>query len=177
MLATTSVYLIVFRIIHVMAAIAWGGSAFIFAVFLGPAATELGPAAGPVMNYLVAKRKLSDVILRIAAFTVVAGLFLYWHDAGGFSGLGDFVGSAYGLVLTIGALAGIGAFLEGLLVTKPNVTKLVAIGGALASSGGQATPEQMAEMGRLQAKMKTASRATLAMVGVAAFCMATARYW
>ncbi|MDP9329190.1 MAG: hypothetical protein M3P11_00855 [Actinomycetota bacterium] len=177
MLATTSVYLIVFRVIHIMSAIAWGGSVFMFAVFLGPAAAELGPAAGPVMGNLVAKRKLTDVIIRIAAFTVLGGLFLYWHDAGGFSGLGDFVDSAYGFVLTIGALAGIGAFVVGLRVTLPSVKKLVAMGGAMAASGGVPTPDQMAEMKRLQGKMKAASRATLAMVAVAAFCMSTAGFW
>jgi uncharacterized membrane protein len=177
MLATTSIYLIVFRVIHIIAAIAWGGSAFFFAIFLGPAAAELGPAAGPMMGYLVSRRKLTDVILRIAAFTVVGGLFLYWHDAGGFSGLGDFVGRADGFVLTIGALAGIGAFIEGLLVTKPSVKKLVAMGGAMAVPGAVPAPEEMAEFKRLQAKMKSAGMATLAMVTVAAFCMATARYW
>jgi uncharacterized membrane protein len=177
MLATTSIYMLVFRVIHIMSAIAWGGSAFMFAVFLGPAAAELGPAAGPVMGNLVAKRKLADVITRIAAFTVVGGLFLYWHDARGFSGVGDFVGSAYGFVLTIGALAGIGAFIEGLLITRPSVNKLVAMGGAMAASGEEPTPEQMAEMKRLQGKLKAASRATLAMIAVAAFCMATAGFW
>jgi uncharacterized membrane protein len=177
MLATTIVYLLVFRVIHITSAIAWGGSAFMFAVFLGPAAAELGPAAGPVMGNLVAKRKLADVITWIAAFTVLGGLFLYWHDAGGFSGLGDFVGSAYGFVLTIGALAGIGALIEGLRVTRPSVKKLVAMGGAMAASGEQPAPDQMAEMKRLQGKLKAASRATLAMVAVAAFCMSTAGYW
>ena len=62
-------------------------------------------------------------------------------------------------------------------MTLPSVKKLVAMGAARTASGEEPTPEQMGELKRLQGKMKTASRATLAMVAVAAFCMATAGYW
>jgi hypothetical protein len=40
-----------------MFGIAWAGSAFLFTVFIEPAAAKLGPQAGPVMEELVERRK------------------------------------------------------------------------------------------------------------------------
>ena len=103
----TSIYMIVFRVIHVLLGIAWGGALFLLVVFLQPTAKAIGPAAGPFMRELLAVRHLTDWLLRIAGATIVAGGFLYWHDMQAFGGLGDFLGSAFGLWLTIGALAAI----------------------------------------------------------------------
>ena len=102
MLGATSVYMLVFRVIHVMLAIAWGGALFLLVVFLQPAAKTVGPAAGPFMRELLAVRHLTDWLLRIAGGAVVAGGFLYWHDMQLFGGLGDFLGTAFGVWLTIG---------------------------------------------------------------------------
>ena len=76
----TSIYMIVFRVIHVMLAIAWGGALFLLVVFLQPTAKAIGPAAGPFMRELLGVRHLTDWLLRIAGATIVAGGFLYWHD-------------------------------------------------------------------------------------------------
>ena len=50
MVGAISVYMLVFRVIHVMLAIAWGGALFLLVVFLQPAAKTVGPAAGPFMR-------------------------------------------------------------------------------------------------------------------------------
>jgi uncharacterized membrane protein len=76
----TSVYLIVFRILHIMAAIAWGGSVFLLVIFLNPTAKAVGPAGAPFMRELLSTRRLVDWLLRIAGIAIVAGGFLYWHD-------------------------------------------------------------------------------------------------
>ncbi|HKN80805.1 MAG TPA: hypothetical protein VJZ98_05670 [Actinomycetota bacterium] len=39
---------LVFRTLHIMAGVAWAGSAFLFTVFIEPAAAKLGPAGRPV---------------------------------------------------------------------------------------------------------------------------------
>ena len=93
----TSIYMVVFRVIHVMLGIAWGGALFLLVVFLQPTAKAIGPAAGPFMRELLGVRHLTDWLLRIAGATIVAGGFLYWHDMQAFGGLGDFLGSPFGL--------------------------------------------------------------------------------
>ena len=54
--------------------------------------------------------------------------------------------------------------------------RFLAIGGAAAAAGGP-TPEQAAEMGALQGQLKVLARVSLVLIMVAAFAMATARYW
>jgi hypothetical protein len=173
----TSVYLIVFRVVHILAAIAWGGSVFLFVLYVQPSVAAIAPAGAPFMRELLARRRLVDRILGLAVTTIVGGAFLYWHDWQVSGGFGDWVESTYGAWLTAGALAAIVAFLIGLLVTRPNVGRLLALGARVAEAGPDAPPELTAELHATQARLRTAARASLALIGVAAFCMATARYW
>jgi uncharacterized membrane protein len=173
----TSIYMIVFRVIHVLLAIAWGGALFLLVVFLQPTAKAIGPAAGPFMRELLAVRHLTDWLLRIAGATIVAGGFLYWHDMQAFGGLGDFLGSAFGLWLTIGALAAIVAVAIGGALTKPMLERSLAIGARIAQAGDQPPPELVQELAALQAKGRSFAILNLALVTLAAFAMSTARYW
>ena len=74
-----STYMLIFRILHIGAAVLWVGMVTFFALFLSPTASKLGPAAFPVMKELVEERKVPRIIQAIAGFTVLGGLFLYWH--------------------------------------------------------------------------------------------------
>ena len=146
MVGAISVYMLVFRVIHVMLAIAWGGALFLLVVFLQPTAKTIGPAAGPFMRELLAVRHLTDWLLRIAGGAIVAGGFLYWHDMQLFGGLGDFLGTAFGLWLTIGALAAIVAVAIGSALTKPTLERSLAIGAQIAQAGDQPPPELVQEL-------------------------------
>ena len=75
-----------------------------------------------------------------------------------------------------GALSAIGALAFGIFGTRPRVERFLAIGGQAAAAGGP-TPEQAAEMGVLQSQLKVLARVSLVLIMVAAFAMATARYW
>ena len=55
-----------------MAGVAWAGSAFLFTVFIEPAAAKLGPAAGPFMEETIGRRKVPEIVTAIAAVTVIA---------------------------------------------------------------------------------------------------------
>ena len=167
----TSIYMIVFRVIHVLLAIAWGGALFLLVVFLQPTAKAIGPAAGPFMRELLGVRHLTDWLLRIAGATIVAGGFLYWHDMQAFGGLGDFLDSAFGLWLTIAAVAIGGA------LTKPMLERSLAIGAQIAQAGDQPPSELVQELAALQAKGRSFAILNLALMTLAAFAMSTARYW
>jgi hypothetical protein len=172
-----AVYMILFRVVHILAGVAWGGSVFLFVVFLQPSAAAIGPAAAPFVGELLGRRKLVDAILWIAAFTIAGGLFLYWHDMQLAGGLGDWVGSRKGFVLTVGAVAAVAAFLIGLFGTKPRLDSVLALNREAAQAGGPPTPERAAEIGRLQSQLRMLARTSLALIGVSVLAMSTAEYW
>ena len=168
-----SVYLIVFRIVHILAGVAWGGSVVLFVVFVQPSAKAIGPAAGPFMGELLGKRRVTNAILGMAAVSITGGLFLYWHDWHLSPSFGDWVSSRWGLALTIGAIAGIAAFLIGLFGTRPRVGRFLTLSRQAAEAGGPPP----AELGRLQTQLKVLARTSLALIGVSVLAMSTARYW
>jgi uncharacterized membrane protein len=173
----TDTFMLVFRILHIMAGVLWVGAAFLFVGFIGPSAAEVGPSAGPLLSVAVHKRKVTKVITGLGMVTVTAGWILWIKDLSLAGSLGDWVGSRFGLVLTIGAvLATIAAF-EGALGVGRNVERLVGVGDAVAASGGPPSPEQAAEMGRLQAELKTHGQLDLVLLLLAFLAMSTARYW
>ena len=172
----TSVYMVVFRVLHILSAIAWAGSVFLFVTFIQPSAATTGPAGAPFMAELLGRRRLVDRVIAMGSVTVAAGLFLYWHDADLYGGIADFASTTFGTWLTIGAVAAISALLIGILGIRPRVERLLRIGGEAAAAGGP-PPEQAAEMGSLQSGLRALARTALALIAVAAFSMATARYW
>jgi len=177
MLSEVGWFFVVFRVVHITAAVAWVGTVFFFVFFLQPSAAAIGPAAGPMMGQLLGVRKLVDRLLWLAGVTVAAGLVLYikdWQDAGSF---GDWVTSSFGLGLTIGMFTAVAAMAVGASVTLPNARRLMAIMQEVGASGGPPSPEQAARIGALQGTLKAAARTALALLGVATVAMSTARYW
>jgi len=173
----TSVYLITFRILHIMAAIAWGGSVFLLVLFINPTAKAVGPAGAPFVRELLSTRRLVDWLLRIAGITIVAGGFLYWHDQQAYGGLGDFLGSAFGDTMTAGAIFALIAFGIGLFATKPTMQKGFAVGAKIAQAGDAPPPELVQQLQAIQARGRTLAKWNLTFIALAAFAMSTARYW
>lgn len=171
-----SVFMLVFRLLHIAIGVAWVGSVFLFATFLQPTAAAIAPAGAPFMAELLGKRRLMDRIVGMGVATVVAGLFLYWHDWQAYGSFGDWIGSAFGAVITIGAVVTIAALVIGIVWTHPNATRFIALAQHVAEAGGP-TPEQGAELARLQRLLKVFSMVNLALLAIAVFAMATARYW
>lgn len=168
---------LIFRAIHITAGVAWAGTAFLFTMFIEPAAAKIGPDAGPMMDELVKRRKVGEIVTAIAGFAVVAGWVLWWQNWSEMGSLGDWVGSTFGLWLTIGGVCATIAFFAGMIGIPPNLKKLGAIGEEIAAQGGPPTAEQQARIHAIQDKMKVLSRVDLVFLAVAVFSMATARYW
>ncbi len=167
-------YMVVLRILHILAGVFWVGAAFTTILFLQPTAREVGPAAGPFMAHLAGKKRLVDWVLRAAGLTVLAGLLMYWRVSGGLDG--DWLRSAQGVSLTIGALCAIAAFSLGLSVIRPTIMATLAIGREVAASGGPPTPEQGAQLQALQERGTAIGRVVLPLLVVAVAGMAAARY-
>jgi len=167
------VYLIVLRIVHVIAGAFWVGAGLTASLFLQPTAREVGPAAGPFMTHLAQRKRLPDVMLAAAGLTILAGLLMYWQVSYGFDA--DWIGSSYGLTITIGALAAIAAAALGGSVVRGSMSKAGAIAQSAASGGGP-TPEQASEMQALQRRARTAGALMLGLLVVATALMAAAQY-
>ena len=176
-MTAASTYMLVFRTLHILGGIAWGGAIFLMVFFLQPAAKAVGPAAGPFMRELLATRKLLDVVLGLAATTIVAGGFLYWNRVDTFGGLGDLLDTGYGVALTLGAVSALIAFGVGWFATRPTVKRTLALGGQIAQAGDQPPAELVQELQATQAKARTLAKVNFAFVAIAAFFMATASAW
>lgn len=172
----TDAYLIVLRIIHIVAGVAWAGGVFLFVVFVQPSAAAIAPQGAPFVRELVGNRKLIDRILTIAAISILGGLLLYWELSRDL-GLIEFAKTGYGTGLTIGALSAITAFVIGLFGTRPAVQRMLALGAQMAQAEGPPAPELAAQMQAVQKRLKILARTGLGLLTIAVLAMATAQYW
>jgi uncharacterized membrane protein len=169
--------MLVLRTFHVIGGVLWVGSAFLFVAFIGPTAVELGPKAGPFMSGLIKQRKGARFITGVALTTVIAGWLMWLVDLSRYGGVTEWVGSTFGLVITIGGIIATIAAYFGITGVGNNVEKLVDLGDEVAASGGPPTPEQGARMGHLSAEIKKHGMIDIVLVLLAVTLMATARYW
>jgi hypothetical protein len=167
-------YMVVLRIVHILAGAFWVGAALTTILFLQATAREIGPAAAPFMAHLAGKKRLVDFVLSSAALTILAGLLMYWRVSGGLDG--DWVGSAPGLTLTVGALCAIAAFTLGLTVVRPTIMATLAMGREVAASSGPPTPEQQAQLQAYARRSKAVGQVIVPLLAVAVIAMAAFRY-
>jgi uncharacterized membrane protein len=168
------VYMVVLRIVHILAGVFWVGSALVMFLFLQPAASEVGPAAAPLMMNLAQKKRLPDIVLAASGLTILAGALMYWRVSGGFDP--DWIGSAFGIAITIGSLCAIAAVALGASIVRPAMMRIAAIGQAAAAAGGGPTPEQGAEIQALQQRARATSNVIVPLLILAVVAMASARY-
>ena len=174
-MVSTSIYMVVFRVVHIVAGVAWAGSVFMLVTFVQPSSAAIAPAGAPFMSELLGRRRLVDRLLGLGGLTVLGGLFLYWRDAQPL-GIAGFARTTFGAWITVGALSAIAALAVGGLGTRPRVLRFLAIGRMAAEAGGP-TPEQAAEIGAIQGQLKVLARTSLGLIAFAVFAMATARFW
>jgi uncharacterized membrane protein len=167
-------YMVVLRILHILAGAFWVGSAIVIFLFLQPSARELGPAATPLMMHLAQKKRLPDITLAAAGITILAGLLMYWRVSSGLDA--DWIGSAQGISITAGAIAAIAAVSLGASIVRPSMLAVGKIGQEVAASGAPPTPEQAARIQALQARVRGAGSTIVPLLVVAVIGMAAARY-
>jgi hypothetical protein len=170
------VYMVVFRVIHIGVGVAWAGSVFFLVVFVQPSAKAIAPAGAPFIAELVGRRRLVDRLLAMGAVTIVAGLFVYVRDMNDHGGFADWLGTSFGLGLTLGAVAALIAFGVGLFGTRPATMRMLALGRELAAADPP-PPEVAEEFRRIQTRAGALAKVNLTFVTIAVLLMATARYW
>lgn len=140
--------------LHVAFGIVWAGGAIAISLFIIPAVVEAGPAGGAVMAGVV-KRRLPTFLTFAAAIVVLTGLRLYMIRF-----TTAWLVTSEGLVITIGAVLGLGAFALGVFVQRPLTMKIGQMAGAIAASGAPPTPEQAAELTALRQRLVRVARLT-----------------
>jgi uncharacterized membrane protein len=169
--------MLVFRLLHIVAGVLWVGAAFLFVGFIGPSAAEVGPSAGPLLHAVVKKRKVAKVITGLSIVTVLAGWVMWFRNLDQFGSLGDWLGTNFGLVLTIGGVIATVAAVEGSIGVGRNVERMVDLSDEIAASGGPPSPEQQSQIQRVGAEIEKFGKIDLVLLLLAVAAMATARYW
>ncbi len=174
---STSVFMLVFRFLHIVSGVLWVGSSFLFVGFIGPSAAEVGPSAGPLLSAAVKKRKAAKVIVALGGITVLAGWIMWLHDMSAYGGLSNWLGTRFGIGITIGAVLATYAGFEGAVHIAPNVERLVDLGDEVAASGAPPTAEVQARIAEVSGRLETHGKIDLIALFLAVTAMATARYW
>jgi uncharacterized membrane protein len=162
------------RIIHIVAGVFWVGSAIFVAAILLPTLQAVGPSAGPVMEHLVQVRRLPVRLMIAMTLVILSGIALYWKASNGFQSA--WMRSGPGVVLGLGAVLGIASGVLGMATSAPTGRRLAGLTTAIKARGGPPTAEELAEIQRLQARMRGAGQAVAVLLVLATIAMAVARY-
>lgn len=138
--------------VHILAGVIWAGGAISAGLFFLPSVSDAGPAGGPVVAGMM-RRKFPVAMTVAAALVVLSGARMYMVR---FSPA--WLHTAEGIVLTLGALLGLGAFAIGLFVQRPLAQKLGALGARVAASGAPPTADQAAELQALRTRLGRVGR-------------------
>jgi len=101
------IYIIILRLIHIFGGVAWVGAAFLMLGSIIPAVDALGQEGGKFMQSLLGPGRFSQYMGLMGTATAVSGLLLYIRASNNFST--GWIASGQGIMLTIGALAGLAA--------------------------------------------------------------------
>ena len=161
--------LFLLRAIHVVGGVLWVGGLIILTFFFLPASRTLGPAAQPMLQEILGRRKLPAYQMTVAIATTLAGLLLMWRNISLTDGA--WARSPMGMGISVGAATAILAVIVGMAVSAPAAKRL----------GGPPKPGESplsdAERASLMRRTAIASRVVLVLLAVSALTMATARYY
>ena len=171
-----NIYLInLLRLIHVVASVGWAGGAAIFFLFVEPTAKSLAPMGLQFVQHMTVKRRFSIFMVVNSTLTVLSGALLLWQDASG-QWLA-WVQTGPGLGFALGSLAGVVVYFVGLLGINPRAIRMSKLGAEIQAAGGPPTPQQGAELQKLDKEMSALGLVDFVLVIVSLGLMATARYW
>jgi uncharacterized membrane protein len=162
------------RIIHIFAAVFWAGTSFFMISFVTPSVIATGAEGQKFMQQLAFRTRFATAMMAVALLTVLSGLVMYWEI---FEFRTNALSTGYGLMLTLGAIAGFIALLTGYFMQNRYTGKMKALSAAIGASGGPPTPEQQAEMGALAGTVTRGSQITTVLLALALLGMSIARYF
>ncbi len=164
--------MVVLRLVHIFGGVLWVGAGMLMVFVTEPFAKSLGAEGERFLGRLLSQSKYAPFMGLAALLTTLSGVLLYWRDSGGLQAA--WIGTGAGAALTIGGVAGIGAWLVGMMMNGRSGMRLAAI--AKEMGGNPPTPAQGQEIRALQARIEQGNVWTTALMIVAVIGMAVARY-
>lgn len=164
--------LLVLRVVHVMGGVFWVGGVTLLAFFVFPSVAAAGPGGGQVMAGMV-QRKLLTIMPVVAVVTMLAGLRLLQRVSAGFSA--EYFSSTAGMMQAVSALLAIGAFVYGILVSRPAAARIAELGHLMTSAETE-REKLAAEMRAMQTRAGFALKVTAVLLLLSALGMSVARY-
>jgi len=161
------------RIIHIFAGVFWAGTSFFMLSFVSPTVIATGAEGQKFMQQLAFRTRFTTAMMGVAILTVLSGLVMYWQI---FNFRLSALSSGYGLMLTLGAIAGFIGLLTGYFLQNRTTGKMKAVSESIAASGGPPTPEQQTEMKSLAETVTRGSQITSVLLALSLLGMSIAQY-
>lgn len=168
-------YLLILRILHIGCGVFWSGTILMLAFYIFPAVEKAGPEGGKIAQAITGVNKFAAVLALTATITILSGLLLMWELSNGFTS--SWFESKYGSALGAGGLFALIAYIQGMIINRPGVMRMQAIGEAIAAKGGPPSPEQQRELAMLRKRVMTSTRFLALWIIIAVVTMAGARYF
>ncbi|MCZ7545969.1 MAG: DUF1772 domain-containing protein [Anaerolineae bacterium] len=166
-------YVVLLRLVHIFAGMFWVGAGVFMIGFVLPTVRALGTDGRAFMPGLVKYTRYTLAMPVASLLTTLAGVLLYLRIVERVSTA--WITTPGGLVLTIGSIAGIAAFLIGVVVMGPT-TKRMEMLAQEAEKHGPPSAEQTAELRKLQVRYGRMGIYTLVLMLISLAGMAIARY-
>ncbi len=168
------IVMIVLRLIHIFAGIFWAGAAFFLLLVLMPALNAMGQEGNRFRQVFIARSRFITVMPIASLLTTVAGVLLFVRVSDHFNS--DWLSSDGGIVLSIGALAGLLAFGHGLGTTNVTFRKSAALIKAIEAQGSPPTESQLAQLQALGQRGASSARISTLLLIISIAGMSAARY-
>lgn len=166
--------MVALRLIHIFGGIFWVGAGLLVIGVLIPFVRTTGPDGAKFLQGFVGRSQYAMFMSVASVLVTASGLLMYIRVSGGFHLVWIMTGPGIGF--TLGGIAGILAFLEGLFIHRPISERLKTLGQEIASAGGPPNAAQAEELKSLQARMGHANQWSGILLVTAAVFMAIARY-
>jgi uncharacterized membrane protein len=161
------------RIIHIFAGVFWAGTAFFMISFVSPTVIATGAEGQKFMQQLAFRTRFTTAMMGVAILTILSGLVMYWQI---FNFRLSALSNGYGLILTLGSIAGFIGFLTGYFMQNRNTHKMKVLSESFAGASEPPTPEQQAEMKSLAGTVSRGSQITAVFLALALLGMSIAQY-
>lgn len=170
----TLYYLSSLRSIHIITGIFWVGATLYFAWFVLPAVKASGPEGGRFMQNLSGTNRLPLVMSLVSLLNILSGIMIISKLSSGFETA--WFSNRHGIIVSVGALLAVIAFLEGLLITRPNAEKLNRLTRTIATAGLPPTESQVLELAVYRNKMIMVIKQSAILLILSAVAMSLVHY-
>jgi uncharacterized membrane protein len=161
------------RVIHIFSGVFWVGASLFMVSFVTPSVIATGQEGQKFMQQLAFRTRFATTMLLVSVLTILSGLVMYWQI---FEFHLNALSTGYGLMLTLGAIAGWIGFIIAYFMQNRTIHRMKAISTAIAASGGPPSPEQQAEMKSLSETVSRGGQITSVFLALALLGMSIAQY-